>query len=70
MTAKQKIGMALVYAGISQAELARRLEMSPQQLNQKINRGKLKLEDWELIGKAIGAKSAEVVFEFEDGKRI
>ena len=39
MTIEQKLKMALGYAGISQAELARRIGQSPSNLNQKVKRG-------------------------------
>jgi uncharacterized protein (DUF2336 family) len=69
MTAKQIIEMALAYKGMSNAELARRLDWSPQLLNKRMNTGKFSLEEWATIGKAIGAE-AKVVFQFPDGKEI
>ena len=44
MTMAQKIKMALAYAGLSEAELARRLDMSPQALHQRIKTGNLPLQ--------------------------
>lgn len=69
MTVEQKIKMALAYAGISQAELARRIDITPSNLNQKIKRNTLTMEDMEQIAEAIGGKwKAE--FEFPDGTMI
>jgi uncharacterized protein (DUF2336 family) len=61
--------MALAYKGMSNAELARRLDWSPQLLNKRMNTGKFTLEEWSVIGQAIGAE-AKVVFRFPDGKEI
>ena len=69
MTARQIIEMALAYAGITNSELARRLEWSPQWLNKRLNTGKFTVEEWKQIGEAIGA-TAQVVFTFPDGKEI
>ena len=69
MTAKQIIEMALAYAGISNAELARRLEWSPQLLNKRLSTGKFTVEEWQKIGAALGAAS-KVGFVFPDGKEI
>lgn len=69
MTAKQIITMAAAYCGISSSELARRLNMSPQLLNKRMNTGKFTPEEWERIGQAMGA-TARVVFTFPDGKEI
>lgn len=69
MTAKQLISMALAYKGMSYADLARSLGSYPQKIQARINTGKLSLEEWEQIGKAIGAK-AEMHFIFEDGTTI
>lgn len=69
MTVKQLIDMSCSYAGISKAELARQLGWSPQSLSNRINTGKFSIEDWEKIGKALGA-TIRVVVEFPDGRRI
>lgn len=69
MTAKQVIEMAVVYAGISNSELARRLGWSPQLLNKRLNTGKFTVEEWMQIGEALGA-NARVGFTFPDGKEI
>ena len=69
MTARQIIEMALSYCGITNSELARRLGWSPQLLNKRLNTGKFSVEEWELIGKAIGAEG-RITFTFPDGKTI
>lgn len=69
MTIEQKIKMVLAYAGISQAELARRLKTTPSNLNQKIKRNTLTHEELEQIASALGgAWRAE--FVFQDGTVI
>lgn len=69
MTARQIIEMAAAYCGISNAELARRLQWSPQLLNKRLNTGKFTVEEWEIIAKALGATS-RIGFVFPDGKEI
>ena len=67
MTIEQKIKTALAYAGISQAELARRLGTTASNLNQKLKRNTITYEEMIKIGEAIGAEwKAE--FVFPDGK--
>lgn len=68
MTAKQIVEMAVAYCGISNSELARRLEWSPQLLNKRLNTGKLAVEEWEKIGKALGGE-VKIRFNF-DGKEV
>ena len=69
MEAKKKIQAALGYAGISQAELARRLGITPQQLSSRIATGKFTLSEWERIAGAMGARLT-VTIDFQDGGRI
>lgn len=69
MTIEQKIRMALAYKGMSQVELARKIGLSPPNLNQRLKRGCFSLEEMEKIGKALGAKYF-FGFEFEDGTKI
>lgn len=69
MTIEQKINMALSYTGISQAELARRINTTPSNLNQKVKRNTLTKEDLEEIASALGA-SFRIEFEFPDGTTI
>jgi hypothetical protein len=62
--------MALAYQGIPNAELARRLGWSPQLLNKRLSTGKFTVDEWEEIGKAIGAEPRVVSFRFPDGTII
>lgn len=69
MTLEKKINMALVYFGISQAELARRLGTSPANFNHRLKSGTFKVEELEKIAEALGAKFS-YSFDFEDGTKI
>jgi len=69
MNIEQKIKMALARAGMSQAELARRLGTTPSNLNQKVKRNTLTMEDLEKIAVIVGGKWI-ARFEFEDGTEI
>ena len=59
MNKEQRINMALAFAGISQAELARRLGTTPSNLNQKVKRNTLTQEDMEQIAQALGGEWQE-----------
>ena len=63
MTAKQIIEMAVAYCGITNSELARRLDWSPQLLNKRLNTGKLTVDEWDMIAKALGG-TVKIRFEF------
>ena len=69
MTAKQIIEMGIAYAGINQAELARRLEWSPQLLNKRLNVGKFTPDEWNSVARALGAEM-KIAFVFPDGKEV
>ncbi|MGM9598716.1 MAG: hypothetical protein ACI3VY_02215 [Faecousia sp.] len=69
MTARQIIEMGVAYAGITNSELARRLEWSPQLLNKRMNTGKFTVDEWAKIAEALGA-SALIGFSFPDGKDV
>ena len=69
MTVRQLVEMAVAYAGISNAELARRLGWSQQLLNKRMNTGKFSMEDWENVAEALGAK-AKICIVFPDGKDV
>ena len=69
MTMEKKINMAVTFTGISQAELARKIGMTPQNLNLKIKRETLKLEDIRKIAEALGAEYS-FGFTFPDGTKI
>lgn len=69
MTIEQKLKMALSYRGISQAELARKMNTTPSNLNQKVKRNTLTKEELELIAEILGGRwRAE--FVFDDGTVI
>ena len=69
MTMEQKINMVAAYKGISQAGLARLIDMTPSNFNQKIKRETFTVEELENIAKAVGAKYS-FGFEFPDGTKI
>lgn len=69
MTIEQKIKMALSYAGISQAELARRINTTPSNLSQKVKRNTLTKEELEQIAAALGG-TWRAEFVFPDGPVI
>lgn len=56
MQLNESIKLFCLKYGISQSELARRLNKSPQALSQKINRGTLSLDDLEEIAIVTGCK--------------
>ena len=60
MTTKQIVKQALAYCDLSNAELARRLDWSPQLLSKRLSTGKLSPEEWTAIGEAIGEKQRSV----------
>ena len=69
MTVQQLIKMALAYQNISEAELARRLDTSPNAFNNKMQRGKFSVEDLKQIAEAIGGEYFFGI-RFPDGKEI
>ncbi len=69
MTIEQKIKMATAWAGISQAQLARRIGTTPSNLNQKIKRNTLTMEDMEEIARALGCEW-EAHFRLPDATTI
>ena len=66
---EKKIAMALAYAGMTQAELARKMGQTPANFNQKIKRNTLRLEDLDKIAEIIGCKWV-CQFQFDDGTAI
>ena len=66
MTARQIVEMAVAYCGVTNSELARRLEWSPQLLNKRLNTGKFTVDEWQRIADALGA-TMKIVFCFPDG---
>lgn len=64
-----KIRLAETYAKVSEAELARRMGTTSQNLGQKIKRGRFNAKDMEELAAAMGAKF-EYHFCFPDGTKI
>lgn len=69
MTMEQQIKTALARAGMSQAQVARAIGQTPQNLNYKIRRGTLTGPELEAIAAVIGAEYIHV-FRFPDGLEI
>ena len=69
MTMTQKINMAIAYKGISQAALARSVNMTPSNFNQKLKRETFSTEELNQIAKALGG-TYEFGFTFPDGTKI
>jgi len=69
LTIEQKIKMALSYAGVSQAELARRMGITPSNFNQKLKRNTLTKEELEQIAEKLGG-IWKAEFVFSDGTVI
>ena len=69
MDISKKIKMAETYAGISEAELSRRLGTSAQAFNQRMKSGKFSTSDLESIAEALGAEYI-FNFKFPDGTVI
>lgn len=69
MDAEKLIKVALAHAGISQAELAKRVGMSPPSFNARMKRGTFLREDMEKMAKAM---DMEFVFTFrkKDGTML
>ena len=64
-----KIKMAETYAGIKEAELARRLDTTSQALGQRIKTGRFTSADLEKIAAALGAEFV-CYFKFPDGTQV
>lgn len=69
LTVEQKIKVLLAHAGISQAELARRLGTSASNLNQKIKRNSLTQDELTQIATEAGAVW-DAHFMLPDGTKI
>ena len=69
MDTTKQVKTAATYAGISQADLARRIGTSPQAFNQRLTRDALRPADLEKIAAALGAEYISL-FRFPDGKEI
>lgn len=69
MTASEQIKVLCVRLGISLAELARRLNVSPQSLSGKIKRDSFTINDLENVADAVGVKF-EHNFVLGNGEKI
>ncbi len=64
-----KIRLACTLSGISVSELARRIDTSPQNLNQRLRVGRFSVEELEKIASALGAEF-RMEFIFPDGSKV
>ncbi len=69
MDVKRKIKMVLACAGISEAELARRLGTSASAFNQRLQRERLTPDDLDKVAAAVGAEFI-CKFRFPDSTEI
>lgn len=69
MSLARKVNTAAAYKGISQAQIARIIGLSPANFNKRLSTGKFTIEELELIANAIGAKYHSS-FEFPDGFKV
>ncbi|MCI9413812.1 MAG: helix-turn-helix transcriptional regulator [Clostridiales bacterium] len=69
MTISEKIKVLCVRAGISVAELSRRLGQSPANFNAKLKRGKFSVGELETIAETLGC-TYENYFVWTDGSHI
>lgn len=69
ITIQQKIETACSMAGITQAELAKRLNTSPQAWNKRLKTGKFSDEDFKRIAEALGC-NYKSGFYFSDGNKV
>lgn len=65
----KKVKLACAFIDIPEAELARRLEISPQSLNKRLKTGKFSAEELENIASALGAQLT-LDFTFPDGTKF
>jgi transcriptional regulator with XRE-family HTH domain len=70
MTKEKKIKMAIAYKGISQAALAKAVDTTPSNFNQKLKRDTFTDEELEKIAQALGAEFRPCAFVFPDGMEI
>jgi hypothetical protein len=69
MNVEQMINMATAYKSTSQAALARAIEMTPSNFNQKIKRETFSHDELSKIAVALGG-TYRSYFEFPDGTKI
>ena len=65
----KKVKLACAFVEIPEAELARRIEVSPQSLNKRLKTGKFSAEELEKIASALGAQFT-LDFTFQDGTKF
>lgn len=70
MTKEQKIKMAIAYKGISQAALAKAINTTPSNFNQKLKRDTFTDTELEQIAAALEAQFRPCAFVFPDGTEI
>ena len=69
MTITEQIRVLCVRSGISVAELSRRLGSNPQNVGEKLKRGKFSVEDLRKIAEAAGC-TYEQYFVLPSGEKI
>ncbi len=69
MNIPKKIKLATAYAGISEAELARRLGSSSQAFGQRMKTGKFSSAELDKIAEALGAEFV-CAFKFPNGDEV
>jgi DNA-directed RNA polymerase specialized sigma24 family protein len=65
----RSIATAAAYAGISQADIARSIGISPSNFSQRIHRHSFRDRELDAIAAALGARYV-AHFEFPDGTKI
>lgn len=69
MNIPKKIKLATAYAGISEAELARRVGSSSQAFGQRMKTGKFSSAELDKIAEALGAEFV-CAFKFPNGDEV
>lgn len=67
---EQKIKTAAAYKGISQAKIARAMDMTASNFNQKLKRGTFTEDELKAIAEILEATYIPAAFEFPDGMKI
>lgn len=69
VTIQKKIKMALTYAGMSEAALAREMGTTPSAFHQRLSTGKFSSEELEKMAAILGAEYISL-FRFPDGTEV